>query len=115
MAIPLIAGVVVGALAVLFILQNVAVATIVFLWWQITGSLALIVLAALIIGIVLTLLALLPIILRHAPFKSIRTKKKEKVEQTINDDRPHNELTPSITEGNHRRRRTRISHADGLV
>lgn len=78
MLISLIAGIILGALSVMFVLQNVAVVTVVFLSWQITGSLALVLLATLIAGVAITLLVLLPSLIRDdAHLKMLEKQKKE--------------------------------------
>jgi uncharacterized integral membrane protein len=64
MIIFLILGAILGALLVIFVLQNVAVVTVTFLTWHITGSLALVLLASIISGVVITLLVLLPGLIR---------------------------------------------------
>jgi uncharacterized integral membrane protein len=60
MIILFIIGLLLGAVSVVFALQNVAVITVSFFTWQITGSLALIILMAILTGILITLLLLLP-------------------------------------------------------
>jgi len=60
MIILLILGVLLGAVAVVFSLQNVAVITVTFFSWSLTGSLALILLLAISSGIIIALLLLLP-------------------------------------------------------
>jgi uncharacterized integral membrane protein len=60
MIILFIIGLLLGAVSVVFALQNIASVTVVFFAWQLTGSLALIILMALLTGILITLLLLLP-------------------------------------------------------
>ena len=60
MVIPLILGILLGAFTVIFALQNVAVVTLTFFTWHFAGSLALILLVAVAIGIVISLLIVLP-------------------------------------------------------
>lgn len=64
MIIFLILGAILGALLVIFVLQNVTVVTVTFLTWHITGSLALVLLASIVSGVVITLLVLLPGLIR---------------------------------------------------
>lgn len=75
----LILGVLLGALSVMFVLQNVAVVTVSFLAWQVTASLALILLATLLSGVIVTLLILLPGLVRdEIQFAALRRQMKEK-------------------------------------
>lgn len=60
MILPLILGIVLGVLSVVFALQNIAVITVTFFSWQFQGSLALILLMAVGMGIVISLLLVLP-------------------------------------------------------
>lgn len=56
----LILGVALGAVSIIFILQNVEPVTVAFFSYQLTGSMALILFLALFSGIVITVLMLLP-------------------------------------------------------
>jgi putative membrane protein len=78
MIISLILGVILGAVAVIFVLQNTAVVTVSFITWHLTGSLALVLLATIITGIVITLLMLLPGLIRD-DFQLSALKKQKKV------------------------------------
>jgi lipopolysaccharide assembly protein A len=60
MIILFILGLVLGGVAVLFALQNVTVITVAFFHYQLTGSLALILILAILAGVLVTLLLLLP-------------------------------------------------------
>jgi len=60
MIFSLIAGLILGAGALLFVIQNTGVVTLTFLGWQFEGSLALLVLVSLGIGIVISMLAIIP-------------------------------------------------------
>ncbi|MEK7588987.1 MAG: LapA family protein [Patescibacteria group bacterium] len=60
MIIFFVVGILLGVVAVFFALQNVSVITVSFFSWQITGSLALILSAAIFSGILITTLLLLP-------------------------------------------------------
>ena len=77
MIISLILGVVLGAVLVIFVLQNVAIVTVSFMTWQLTGSLALVLLATIISGIVITLLILLPSLIKD-DFKLAALKRQRK-------------------------------------
>ena len=57
-------GLILGALAVIFALQNIAVITVTFLAWQLEGSLAVILLLAMLTGLLVGILISLPNIIR---------------------------------------------------
>jgi uncharacterized integral membrane protein len=83
MIISLILGVVLGAVAVIFVLQNTAVVTVNFITWHLTGSLALVLLATIITGIVITLLILLPGLIRDDFYLSALKKQKKEVDDEL--------------------------------
>jgi len=56
----LIVGIILGAITVVFALQNVVPITVVFLSWQINGSLALILVLAVLLGAVICALFSIP-------------------------------------------------------
>jgi len=60
MLILFILGLMLGGAAVIFALQNVTIITVTFFSWQMTGSLALILIFAIFAGVVVTVLLLLP-------------------------------------------------------
>ena len=60
MIILFILGVILGALAVFFALQNVMVVTVTFFSWQLTSSLSVVLLMAILSGALIVLLILLP-------------------------------------------------------
>ena len=90
MIILLILGVLLGAVAVIFSLQNVAIITVTFFSWSLTGSLALILLLAISSGIITTLLLLLPEFI--SGFFRYRILKKENA-QLQEELRKQKELT----------------------
>jgi uncharacterized integral membrane protein len=75
MIIPLIIGLLLGSISVIFALQNIEVTTVRFFTWQIEGSLTLILLMALLSGVLVTLLILLPESVRN--YFRYRKLKKE--------------------------------------
>ena len=82
MIFSLILGVLLGAVSVIFALQNISIVTVTFLDWQIVGSLSLILLLAILSGIVITLLMLLPSLIRGEFYlKMIKKQKKELEDQ----------------------------------
>ncbi|MDB5258943.1 MAG: hypothetical protein JWO73_151 [Candidatus Taylorbacteria bacterium] len=60
----LILGLLVGALAIIFTFQNIATITVVFLVWQFEGSLALIIVLAIVAGMIMGMFLLMPEALR---------------------------------------------------
>ena len=83
MIISLILGVLLGAALVAFVLQNVAIVTVSFMTWQITGSLALVLLASIISGVVVTLLIILPGLIRDDFYLAAVKKQKKEVEDEL--------------------------------
>lgn len=72
-----IIGLLIGAAVVLFILQNVVPVTVTFLVWQFSGTIAVLVLVAVIAGVLIGLLLALPAILSKE-FKNASLKKHNK-------------------------------------
>ncbi|MDO8729323.1 MAG: LapA family protein [bacterium] len=80
MIFSLIIGIALGAVSVIFALQNVTVVTLTFFTWQFEGSLALILLLAIVMGTLISLLIVLPESVKNY-FRYKRLKKvNEKLE-----------------------------------
>lgn len=86
MIIFLILGLILGSLSVVFALQNVVPITITFFVWQVEGSLALVLLLALLTGVIICGLVSIPEVIRnHMRFKALKKEiaalkvEKEKV------------------------------------
>lgn len=90
MIFSLILGVVLGAAAVIFILQNVAIVDVAFFSWHFQGSLALVLLMTFLVGILITLLLVLPETIGH--YFRFRTLQKENA-RLAEDLRKQKELT----------------------
>ena len=60
MLLALIIGIVLGAAALLFIIQNTAIVSLTFVYWQFQSSIAVLVLLAILVGVVLMALMFLP-------------------------------------------------------
>ena len=85
-----ILGLLLGGVAVIFSLQNVAVITVTFFYWQLTGPLAVILISAILSGILITLLILLPeSINNYFKYQSLK-KEIQKLEEEL---RKQKELT----------------------
>lgn len=65
-----IIGIILGAVVVVFILQNIAPVSVVFLGWNLDGSLAVIVLLAIVAGMLISWLLSIPDLLRLSDLKS---------------------------------------------
>ena len=90
MIILFILGLLLGGISVIFALQNVLVVTVTFFDWQLTGPLSVILISAIISGILMTLLLLLPESI-SSYFKS-RSSKKE-IERLREEIRKQKEKT----------------------
>ena len=90
MIILFVFGLLLGAMAVVFALQNVVIITVTFFSWQITGSLALILLLTITTGVFIAILLLLPeFISNHFKYKNLK-KDNERLEEEL---RKQKELT----------------------
>lgn len=85
MAYSLFVGLVLGALTVVFALQNAAVITVTFFSWQLAIPLALALLSALALGIVAALLILLPNVIRDEIYLAALKREKRELEQAARD------------------------------
>ncbi|MDR3571155.1 MAG: LapA family protein [Candidatus Pacebacteria bacterium] len=83
MLLSLIVGIILGAIAVVFAFQNVAVVTVSFFTWQISASLAIVILGSILCGIVLTLLVLLPSVIRDEIFVATLKRQKRDLENQL--------------------------------
>jgi lipopolysaccharide assembly protein A len=90
MIILFILGLVLGGAAVIFALENTMVITVTFFSWQLTSSLAVILISAILAGVFITLLLLLPeSISNYFKYKSLK-KEIGKLEEEL---RKQKELT----------------------
>lgn len=77
-----IVGLLLGAAAVIFALQNVAVITVTFFSWQLTGSLSLILLLTITSGVLITIFLLLPeFINNYFRYKNLKKENKNLEEE----------------------------------
>ena len=104
MLIFFILGLLLGAVAVIFALQNTTIATVTFFSWQITSSMAIILLLSIISGILICLLILLPGSIQTAlQFRALR-KKTAKLEEELRKQKEltlfakHNIPSPEVIE-----------------
>jgi uncharacterized integral membrane protein len=90
MIILFIFGLLIGAIAVMFALQNIDIITVTFFTWHMTGSLALVLLLTISAGVVVTVLLLLPgSIKNYFKYKAL-LKENKKLEEEL---RKQKELT----------------------
>lgn len=90
MIIFFILGLLLGGISVIFALQNELIVTVAFFQWQLTGPLSVILISAIISGIVITLLILLPESVSN--YFKYRSLKKE-IEKLHEELRKQKELT----------------------
>src|SRR5688500_875545 len=84
----LLIGLFLGAVAVIFALQNITTITVTFLAWQLEGSLALILLLAMGAGVVISLLLSLPEVIR----KSFQISRLTKHNTRLKDELVNKEI-----------------------
>lgn len=101
----LIVGILLGIVSVIFVLQNTAVVTVAFLSWQMQGSLALVLFVAIVMGVLISLLILLPSFIRDAlMLRTVRRQKKDLEAQLLaaqhsinmHAERAKSETPPSV-------------------
>ncbi len=94
----LAAGILLGAVSVVFLLQNLTVVTITFLSWEITASLALILFGTLLCGMLIIALVLLPSLIRDDFRLASLRRQKKTLEQELETQKvaakPVTENTP---------------------
>ena len=78
----LVLGLIIGGLSVVFVLQNITPITVTFLTWELSGSLAVILLLALLAGALITALVLLPSFIRA----ELTIRKLKKQNKKLEDD-----------------------------
>jgi uncharacterized integral membrane protein len=81
----LILALVISTIAVIFALQNTMLVTISFLSWTISGSLSLVLLATLAIGVLIGLLVLTPSVLKKTIKISSQRKRINALENEVNE------------------------------
>ena len=84
MTIYLIVALIILFIAVIFALQNAISVTISFLVWEITGSLSLVLLGTLAVGLLIGWLVLTPSMLKNAFTVSSQRKRIKALEEEIN-------------------------------
>jgi uncharacterized integral membrane protein len=82
MILPLILGIALGAASVVFALQNAANITVTFFTWQFEGSLSLILLLSVAMGILISLLIVLPeSISKYFQYRSLKKENAKLAEE----------------------------------
>jgi len=83
----LIVGLVIAIVAVIFALQNSMTITISFLAWELTGSLSLVLLVTLAIGVVIGLLVLSPSAIKNSLAVSSNRKRIGSLEKELDENK----------------------------
>ncbi len=78
----LILGLLLGAVVVVFAIQNITPVTVTFLTWDFHGSLALVLVLAVVVGILISILVSLPDVVR----KSLMISKLKSANTKLNDE-----------------------------
>ncbi len=94
-------GALLGIISVMFFFQNVVMVTVSFMAWQMTGSLAIMLFLAMMSGITVTLLLLLPSFIRNdfrlsRMRKQVRNLEDEHARLKIEAERPREIVTPTV-------------------
>lgn len=85
MLVFLIVALILAVFAIVFALQNTASVTLTFLIWNLKGSLALVVIVTLLAGVVITLLALAPALVRGRLRVRSHRKRVTELEGTLEE------------------------------
>ena len=96
MILSLLLGVAIGAVSVIFALQNISVVTVTFMSWQITAPLALVLLGSILSGVVVMLLVLLPSVIRDEMYLSALKRQKKEAEEELARYRMTHPETPTM-------------------
>ena len=81
-------GIVLGIVSVIFALQNTEVVVVSFLTWQFEGSLALVLLLTIMSGVLMTLLILLPSLIKEAFSLASLKRQKNALEAELATPKP---------------------------
>ena len=94
----LLVGAILGALSVIFVLQNIVPITVTFLSWQIEGSLAVVLFLAMMSGVFVALLLILPGLIRDEfRYSKLRQEKKEVEDELTTTRKVINEVSANTT------------------
>jgi putative membrane protein len=83
MILSLIAGIILGAVSVIFALENVTTVTVTLLHWQASAPLAVVLLGSMLCGVIVTLLILLPSVIRDELYLSAIKRQKKEAEDEL--------------------------------
>jgi uncharacterized integral membrane protein len=99
MIISLLFGLILGALSIIFIFQNTTVITINFLNYHLDSSLALIIFAAILTGLIIALLFSIPeVIKNHGNFSTLKNRNKKLEEELalLKSDQRTNQIQKTV-------------------
>lgn len=85
MQISLILALVISVIAVIFAVQNTSTVTLIFFGWRIDGPLALVLLVTLAVGVLVSLLASLPALIRGRLTATRQKRKLANLEASLSD------------------------------
>jgi putative membrane protein len=101
MLFSLIAGLALGAVAVIFALQNIITIPVKFLFWQVEGSLALVLVLAVIAGVIISILVTIPEVIKtYMRFNALKkyNKSLEQELATLKDSQVNRQTTTTRVE-----------------
>lgn len=87
MIISLVLGVILGALTVIFAAQNIVTITVTFLAWQLQGSLAVILLLAVMVGVLICTLFTIPEVFKNHIRFSVLKNENKKLENDLQESK----------------------------
>lgn len=101
MIISLITGLLIGAAAVVFALQNIFTVTVTFLGWELTASLAVLIILAVVVGALITALLTIPGAIKNSFVISVLKKENKKLHEEHNASLKQQNATIASTETAH--------------
>ncbi len=111
MFIFLIIGLVLGAFAIIFAAQNVATITVVFLAWKVEGSLALIVILAIVCGMLISYFLSLPTVIQ----RMLRISKLKQTIEKLKDELVHKETVIESKEAEIEAEKSKLAATNAYV
>ncbi|MCX6820329.1 MAG: lipopolysaccharide assembly protein LapA domain-containing protein [Candidatus Adlerbacteria bacterium] len=92
----LIVGIILGGVSVLFILENAMPITVTFFAWQMSGSLSTVLFAAVLSGVAIALLVLLPSFIKDDMYVSVLKAQKKELENELAEKTRQLAETPAV-------------------
>lgn len=82
---PIIVALIIAILAVIFAIQNTSITLVTFLIWKFEGSLSLVLLLAFVLGVIASLLSLLPRIIKKGIIASNQKKENKELGKKLEE------------------------------